>query len=105
MRVLAVPRSIARSLENIPRRELKTIGAGCLWGAGTSKNLPLATRMHARGQGELPRLISPEASFIVDSMLKFMRKNASSPWIKATFLGIVVVFIFWGVGGMVRGDK
>ncbi len=33
-------------------------------------------------------------------MLKFMRKNASSVWIKAAFLIIVVVFILWGVGGM-----
>lgn len=38
-------------------------------------------------------------------MLKFMRKNASSAWIKATFLTIIVVFVFWGVGGMVGGDR
>lgn len=31
-------------------------------------------------------------------MLKFMRRNASGPWVKGIFLAIVSVFIFWGIG-------
>ena len=31
-------------------------------------------------------------------MLKFMRRNAQAPWVRATFLIIVLVFIFWGIG-------
>jgi len=34
-----------------------------------------------------------------------MRKNASSAWIKAAFLTIVVVFVFWGVGAVVGGKS
>ncbi|MCK6556764.1 SurA N-terminal domain-containing protein [Candidatus Binatia bacterium] len=32
-------------------------------------------------------------------MLKFMRRNAASTWVKAMFLVIVLVFIFWGFAG------
>jgi peptidyl-prolyl cis-trans isomerase D len=38
-------------------------------------------------------------------MLEFMRKRARSTWIKAIFLIIVVVFIFWGVGGSIGGGR
>jgi peptidyl-prolyl cis-trans isomerase D len=38
-------------------------------------------------------------------MLEFMRKRARSTWIKVIFLIIVVVFIFWGVGGSVSGGR
>jgi len=38
-------------------------------------------------------------------MLKFMRKNAQAPWVRITFLAIVIVFIFWGVGMVGRGSK
>jgi peptidyl-prolyl cis-trans isomerase D len=38
-------------------------------------------------------------------MLEFMRKRARSTWIKAIFLIIVLVFIFWGVGGSVSGSR
>lgn len=37
-------------------------------------------------------------------MLGKLRKNANSNWVKATFAAIVIVFIFWGVGGVVGGD-
>lgn len=32
-------------------------------------------------------------------MLKFMRRNAASTWVKAMFMVIVLVFIFWGFAG------
>lgn len=38
-------------------------------------------------------------------MLEFMRKRARAPWIKALFLIIVLVFIFWGVGGSINGER
>lgn len=38
-------------------------------------------------------------------MLKFMRRNASATWIQGLFLAIVAVFMLWGVGVGVRGDK
>jgi peptidyl-prolyl cis-trans isomerase D len=38
-------------------------------------------------------------------MLDFMRKRARSTWIKAIFLIIVLVFIFWGVGGSLSGGR
>lgn len=38
-------------------------------------------------------------------MLEFMRKRARAPWIKALFLIIVLVFIFWGVGGSMNGER
>ncbi|MBI3249980.1 MAG: SurA N-terminal domain-containing protein [Deltaproteobacteria bacterium] len=34
-----------------------------------------------------------------------MRKRARAPWIKALFLIIVLVFIFWGVGGSMNGER
>lgn len=38
-------------------------------------------------------------------MLEFMRKRARSIWIKVIFLIIVVVFVFWGVGGSLTGER
>ncbi|HVN87460.1 MAG TPA: SurA N-terminal domain-containing protein [Candidatus Binatia bacterium] len=40
-------------------------------------------------------------------MLKFMRRNAQAPWVRATFVAIVLVFIFWGIGAGVgvMGDR
>lgn len=38
-------------------------------------------------------------------MLEFMRRRARSTWIKVIFLMIVVVFIFWGVGGSIGGGR
>lgn len=38
-------------------------------------------------------------------MLKFIRRNADAPWVKFMFVAIVVVFIFWGMGGIVRSQK
>lgn len=38
-------------------------------------------------------------------MLEFMRRRARSTWIKALFLIIVLVFIFWGVEGFVTSDR
>lgn len=38
-------------------------------------------------------------------MLKFIRRNAEATWVKLMFVAIVVVFIFWGMGGMVGGQK
>lgn len=38
-------------------------------------------------------------------MLEFMRKRARSVWIKVIFLIIVVVFVFWGVGGSLTGGR
>lgn len=38
-------------------------------------------------------------------MLEFMRKRARSAWIKVIFLIIVVVFVFWGVGGSLSGGR
>ena len=38
-------------------------------------------------------------------MLKFIRRNASAAWVKFMFVAIVVVFIFWGMGGIVGGEK
>lgn len=32
-------------------------------------------------------------------MLKFIRRNADASWVKFIFVAIVVVFIFWGMGG------
>jgi peptidyl-prolyl cis-trans isomerase D len=38
-------------------------------------------------------------------VLKFIRRNAEAAWVKFMFLAIVVVFIFWGMGGIVRSEK
>src|SRR5262245_878864 len=38
-------------------------------------------------------------------MLEFMRRRARSTWIKAIFLIIVVVFVFWGIGGSIGGSR
>lgn len=39
-------------------------------------------------------------------MLEFMRRRARrSRWIKVAFLMIVIVFIFWGVGGSMSGSR
>ena len=39
-------------------------------------------------------------------MLKFIRRNADASWVKFIFAAIVVVFIFWGMGGgFVGSDK
>ena len=38
-------------------------------------------------------------------MLKFIRRNAEATWVKLMFVAIVVVFVFWGMGGMVGGEK
>jgi len=38
-------------------------------------------------------------------MLEFMRRRARSTWIKGLFLIIVLVFIFWGVGGSIGGGR
>lgn len=38
-------------------------------------------------------------------MLKFMRRNASGPWIKMLFLAIAAVFVFWGIGVGIGGDQ
>lgn len=38
-------------------------------------------------------------------MLKFIRRNAEAAWVKFMFLAIVIVFIFWGMGGIVGGEK
>jgi len=35
-------------------------------------------------------------------VLKFMRRNAASTWVKGMFLVIVLVFIFWGFAGSFR---
>ncbi len=38
-------------------------------------------------------------------MLKFIRRNAQAAWVKFIFVAIVIVFIFWGMGGIVRSEK
>ena len=38
-------------------------------------------------------------------VLKFIRRNATGAWVKIIFVAIVVVFIFWGVGGGCRGRE
>jgi len=38
-------------------------------------------------------------------MLEFMRKRARSTWIKVIFSIIILVFIFWGVGGSIGGAR
>ncbi|MFQ5667153.1 MAG: SurA N-terminal domain-containing protein [Candidatus Binatia bacterium] len=38
-------------------------------------------------------------------MLKFIRRNAGATWVKFMFGAIVVVFIFWGMGGVMGGNK
>jgi len=38
-------------------------------------------------------------------VLKFIRRNADAAWVKFIFVAIVVVFIFWGMGGIVGGEK
>jgi peptidyl-prolyl cis-trans isomerase D len=38
-------------------------------------------------------------------VLKFIRRNAEAAWVKFMFVAIVVVFIFWGMGGIVNGEK
>jgi peptidyl-prolyl cis-trans isomerase D len=38
-------------------------------------------------------------------VLKFIRRNADAAWVKFMFVAIVVVFIFWGMGGIVGGEK
>ncbi len=38
-------------------------------------------------------------------MLKVIRRNASAAWVKIMFVAIVVVFIFWGIGSVVGGQK
>jgi peptidyl-prolyl cis-trans isomerase D len=38
-------------------------------------------------------------------VLKFIRRNAEAAWVKFMFVAIVVVFIFWGMGGIVGGEK
>jgi peptidyl-prolyl cis-trans isomerase D len=38
-------------------------------------------------------------------VLKIIRRNASAAWVKVMFVAIVVVFIFWGIGSVVGGQK
>jgi len=38
-------------------------------------------------------------------VLKFIRRNADAAWVKFMFVAIVVVFVFWGMGGIVGGEK
>jgi peptidyl-prolyl cis-trans isomerase D len=38
-------------------------------------------------------------------VLKFIRRNAEAAWVKFMFVAIVIVFIFWGMGGIVGGEK
>lgn len=38
-------------------------------------------------------------------MLKFIRRNAEAAWVKIMFVIIVVVFVFWGIGSVVGGQK
>jgi peptidyl-prolyl cis-trans isomerase D len=40
-------------------------------------------------------------------VLKFMRRNARATWVRFTFMAIVLVFIFWGIGAGVgmMGDR
>src|SRR5262245_26048619 len=38
-------------------------------------------------------------------MLEFMRRRARSMWIKVIFSIIVLVFIFWGIGGSIGGGR
>ena len=38
-------------------------------------------------------------------MLGFMRKHARSTFIKAIFWMIIIVFVSWGVGVMIRGGN
>jgi len=38
-------------------------------------------------------------------VLKFIRRHADAAWVKFIFLAIVIVFIFWGMGGVVGGEK
>jgi peptidyl-prolyl cis-trans isomerase D len=38
-------------------------------------------------------------------VLKFIRRNASAAWVKFMFVAIVVVFVFWGMGGIVGGER
>jgi len=38
-------------------------------------------------------------------VLKVIRRNASAAWVKIMFVAIVVVFIFWGIGSVVGGQK
>jgi peptidyl-prolyl cis-trans isomerase D len=38
-------------------------------------------------------------------VLKFIRRNASAAWVKFIFIAIVVVFVFWGMGGLVGERK
>jgi peptidyl-prolyl cis-trans isomerase D len=38
-------------------------------------------------------------------VLKFIRRNAEAAWVKFMFLAIVIVFIFWGMGGIVGGER
>lgn len=38
-------------------------------------------------------------------MLKVIRRNASAAWVKFIFVAIVIVFVFWGMGGLVREQK
>jgi len=39
-------------------------------------------------------------------VLKFIRRNANASWVKVIFASIVIVFIFWGMGGgFAGGDK
>ena len=38
-------------------------------------------------------------------MLKVIRRNASAAWVKVMFVAIVVVFVFWGIGSVVGGQK
>jgi len=38
-------------------------------------------------------------------VLKVIRRNASAAWVKVMFVAIVVVFVFWGIGSVVGGQK
>ena len=38
-------------------------------------------------------------------MLEYVRRRARSTWIKVTFVIIVLVFIFWGIGGSMGGGR
>ena len=38
-------------------------------------------------------------------MLKVIRRNASAAWVKVMFVAIVIVFVFWGIGSVVGGQK
>src|SRR5512143_692026 len=117
MRVFAVPRSIARSLENMPSRKFSTIRRPPRFAwvvACRSRGRAYAPYQNCCGRARLPAaqvafetglLYRPGLRKEIRTVLDSMRKGADSFLVKGFYVVIVLVFVFWGVGTMRANRK